>query len=270
MYFTTTTVALVFAGVASAHTTMHSVEVNGKDQGDGQNTYIRSPPNNDPVKDLTSPDLACNVNGGTPVSDFVSAAAGDTITSNWMHNSPGDDIIAASHKGPIITYITPYTETNGADVGWTKISQDGLDGDQWAVDKLIAAKGKVEVKLPSTLKAGKYLFRQEIIGLHEADVAYSQNPARGAQFYPSCVQLEVSGSGTTAPSQDFHFNTGYTDETPGIVFDIYANKPAVRARAEGYTIPGPDVWSEASANSSAAKSGPAAVPRIRGRQAPRL
>lgn len=102
--------------------------------------------------------------------------------------------------------------------------------------------------------------------MHEADVAYSEDHARGAQFYPSCVQFEISGSGTTIPTQDFIFNGGYTDKTPGIVFDIYADKPAVRARAEGYTIPGPDVWAEAGANSSAVVGGRAASVRIRGRQ----
>ena len=45
----------------SAHTLVWGVWVNGVDQGDGRNVYIRSPPNNDPVKDLTSDAMACNV-----------------------------------------------------------------------------------------------------------------------------------------------------------------------------------------------------------------
>lgn len=47
---------------AAAHTTVWGVLVNGVDQGDGRNIYIRSPPNNNPVKDLTSAAMACNVN----------------------------------------------------------------------------------------------------------------------------------------------------------------------------------------------------------------
>lgn len=60
--------------------------MNGEDQGDGRDVYVRSPPSNDPVKDIASPDMACNVNGGTPVSDFVSAAAGDEIVVEWYHD----------------------------------------------------------------------------------------------------------------------------------------------------------------------------------------
>lgn len=244
MYFTNSVLALAaLAGSVSAHTLMNSVEVNGQDQGEGKNTYIRSPPNNNPVKDLTSPDLACNVNGGKPVSDFVKAAAGDTLAFVWMHNKPDDDIIAESHKGPVITYIAPYTDDAGAEAVWTKIAEDGFDGQQWAVDRLIANKGKAEFKLPQSLKAGKYLVRQEVIGLHEANDAYTDDSARGAQFYPSCVQVEVSGSGDAVPNQDFDFNKGYTYQDPGIVFDIYAKNKTL-----DYKIPGPDVWSAAASN----------------------
>lgn len=46
----------------TAHTLVWGVWINGVDQGDGRNVYIRSPPNNNPVKDLTSDAMACNVN----------------------------------------------------------------------------------------------------------------------------------------------------------------------------------------------------------------
>lgn len=44
--------------------------------------------------------------------------------------------------------------------------------------------------LPSCIAAGQYLLRAEIIALHSAG---SQG---GAQFYMSCAQINVSGSGT--------------------------------------------------------------------------
>lgn len=37
-------------GAAEAHTRVWSLWVNDVDQGDGRSTYIRSPPNNNPVK----------------------------------------------------------------------------------------------------------------------------------------------------------------------------------------------------------------------------
>src|SRR5690606_5448255 len=111
MLLNAATFALAFAAGASAHTWMWSVWVNDVEQGDkgdGRDRYIRSPPNNDPVKDLSSPDLACNVDGERPREDFVIAAAGDKLTFEWYHNTRGDDIIDRSHLGPIITYIAPY------------------------------------------------------------------------------------------------------------------------------------------------------------------
>lgn len=151
------TVAAALLGTATAHTRVFSAWVNDVDQGDGRTTYIRSPPNNNPVKDLTSPDLACNAAGGTAMPDFVSAAAGDTVTLEWYHNTRGDDIIASSHKGPIMTYIAPYFEDNGAAAVWTKIDEEGLTGTTWAVDNLIANKGKKDFTIPSDIKAGKYI-----------------------------------------------------------------------------------------------------------------
>ncbi|KAF7549760.1 hypothetical protein G7Z17_g6166 [Cylindrodendrum hubeiense] len=227
--------ALAMASTVAAHAQVYGVWVNGVDQGDGRSAYIRSPANNNPVKDLTSADIVCNVNGGTPVADFVTAAAGDELTFEWYHDNRADDIIAASHKGPIITYIAEYTETDGTGALWTKIAEDGYDGSEWAVDKLIAAGGKADFTLPSGLAAGKYLIRQEIIALHESDTAYNANSARGAQFYPSCIQFEITGSGSDVPDEAFDFNTGYTYSDPGILFNLYGSFTS-------YTIPGPDVW----------------------------
>lgn len=139
---------------------------------------------NNPVKDLTLPDLACNTAGGTPMPQFVSVAAGDTVAFEWYHNTRGDDIIDASHKGPIQVYMAPYTETNGASGIWTKIASHSYDAStkKWAVDDLIANGGKHEFTVPSSIAPGKYLIRGEIIALHEADTNFEVNSARGAQF----------------------------------------------------------------------------------------
>ncbi|KKA25994.1 hypothetical protein TD95_002700 [Thielaviopsis punctulata] len=255
MYFSKASIvsALSMASVVSAHTTMFSVWVNSVDQGDGRKTYIRSPDNNNPVKVLSSPDLVCNVNGGTPVPEFVSAAAGDKLTFEWQHNTRGDDIIDKSHKGPIITYIAEYTETNGASPIWSKIAESGYEDGKWATDVLIANKGKYDFTLPSFIKAGKYLIRQEIIALHEADVAEATNSARGAQFYPSCVQFEVTGSGTVVPDEKFDFNTGYTSTDPGIVFNVYGS-------VSNYPIPGPAVISGTSSGSGSGSGSNSSAP----------
>lgn len=235
MQLFTATLALAFASSVSAHATMFGVSVNGVDRGDGRGVYIRSPPNNSPVKDLASPDLVCGPNGGKAVGTFVKASAGDQLTFEWYHDNRNDDIIDGSHKGPIITYIAPYTTGNGVGAIWSKIAQDGFSNGQWAVDKLKANNGKNTFTLPAGLAPGKYLIRQEIIALHEADAAFNVNAARGAQFYPSCVQVEVTGSGSVVPSQNFNLNTGYTYKDPGIVFNLYGSFTS-------YPIPGPAIF----------------------------
>lgn len=47
----------------------------------------------------------------------------------------------------------------------------------------------------------------------------------GAEFYPSCTQVRVGGSGSGKPTDTVTFPGGYSDSDPGI-FD-----PTVRARA---------------------------------------
>lgn len=94
MHFTAGFAALAFAGTALGHAQIFRLWVNDVDQGNGQKVYIRSPPNNSPVKDLASPDLVCNVNGGTPVDSFVKAAAGDKLSVEWFHDNRNDDIVS--------------------------------------------------------------------------------------------------------------------------------------------------------------------------------
>ncbi|KAM0280550.1 hypothetical protein ACHAQH_003995 [Verticillium albo-atrum] len=245
--------ALAMATTVSAHAQMYGIWVNGVDQGDGRKDYIRSPPNNSPVKDLTSPDIVCGVNGGTPVPSFAKAAAGDKLSFEWYHDNRDDDIIDGSHEGPLITYIAEYTETDGTGPIWTKIAEEGFSGGKWAVDNIKANNGKQDFTLPAGLAAGKYLVRQEIIAHHESDVSFKSNPARGAQFYPSCVQLEVTEGGSDVPDEAFDFNTGYTDADPGIVFNLYSGYTS-------YSIPGPKVWTGAGSGSSPAPAPTTAAP----------
>ncbi|KAK4221692.1 LPMO lytic polysaccharide monooxygenase, partial [Podospora fimiseda] len=221
-----------------AHSVISNVFINSVDQGDGQNKYIRSPPNTNPIKDISLPSLNCNVNGGTPAPSFISALPNDTLTFEWRRITRGDDIIDPSHSGPIITYITPFVDTQPSGSVWTKVHQEGYDSvkKKWAVDKLISQRGKWEFVLPVELKAGRYIIRQEIIALHEANARFDENPERGAQFYPGCVQVEVGGEGQRELlGEGFDLNKGYRVDDPGIFFNLYEG-------FEGYPIPGPAVW----------------------------
>jgi hypothetical protein len=83
--------------------------------------------------------------------------------------------------------------------------------------------------IPSCIKAGYYIVRHEIIALHSA---YSYP---GAQFYPSCHQIQVTGSGTsTGPTTKVAFPGAYAGSDPGITYNAYL--------ASTYTVPGPAVF----------------------------
>jgi hypothetical protein len=70
---------------------------------------------------------------------------------------------------------------------FAKIDQVGLHNGpspgNWAVNDLVNANNSWTVTVPSSLKAGAYVLRHEIVSLH---AARSDN---GAQNYPQCVNL---------------------------------------------------------------------------------
>ncbi|OSS52691.1 hypothetical protein B5807_03047 [Epicoccum nigrum] len=232
--------------LASAHTTVWSISVNGKDAGVGNSAggYIDSPPNNSPVTDVTSKDFECNV-ASVKASSSVTVKGGDKIAFQWGHNAAGDDIIADSHKGP----INVYASKAGSKYSWTKIWSDGLTDGKWAVDKLLAGsyngkKGQHDLTLPN-LAPGDYVLRPEINALHEG------NRQGGAQFYMECVHIKVEGSGTAQlPANGVSFPGAYKATDPGVLFDIYAG-------ATSYPGVGPAVWDGASSAGSDSAPAPA-------------
>lgn len=90
-----------------------------------------------------------------------------------------------------------------------------------------------EVTIPPSLSAGEYLLRHEILGLHAA------GQMNGAQFYPSCVHLRISGSGSAAPS-GVSLPGAYDPRDPGILVDLWRY-----SKGSVYTAPGGPVWSGA-------------------------
>ena len=70
--------------------------------------------------------------------------------------------------------------------------------------------------------------RHEIIALHNA---YKES---GAQFYPGCHQLQVSGEGKTVPKDLVSFPGAYKKDDAGILYSQYNELP--------YTLPGPKVF----------------------------
>ncbi|KAL3429245.1 glycosyl hydrolase family 61-domain-containing protein [Aspergillus tetrazonus] len=244
MKFSSVLALAASAKLVASHATVFAVWINDEDQGLGNTAdgYIRTPPSNSPVTDVTSTDLTCNVNGDQAAAKTLEVAAGDKITFEWHHNSrdSSDDIIADSHKGPVLVYMAP-TEAGSAGKNWVKIYEDGYNDGTWAVDTLIANKGKHSVTVPD-VPAGNYLFRPEIIALHEG------NREGGAQLYMECVQFKVTSDGTTQLPEGVSLPGAYTATDEGILFDIYSS-------FDSYPIPGPAVWDGASSGSGSSGSG---------------
>ncbi|EKM52808.1 glycoside hydrolase family 61 protein [Phanerochaete carnosa HHB-10118-sp] len=236
MHFAALAILSSLVASAAAHTRVWGVWVNGVDQGDGRDIYIRSPPTNDPVVNLTDPAMACNVDNRV-VPQWVSVKSNDSLTFEWYHNTRDDDIIASSHHGPIAVYVAPAA-SNGSGPVWVKIFDDTYTT-SWAVDRLITAHGQHTVIVPD-IPAGDYLFRAEINALHQADVLYDQDPLRGAQFYISCAQITITPGGDETLPAGIALPGAYTDSTPGIVWNLYNGSDPTE-----YVAPGPPVWTDA-------------------------
>ncbi|KAF9002942.1 glycoside hydrolase family 61 protein F [Cyathus striatus] len=198
---------------------------------------VRKIPGNGPVEDASSIDIQCNgwseggVIGSTAAKAYANITAGSTVSTTWT-------TWPESHAGPVITYLARVPDNAdltcwapGLEAVWFKIDEAGKTSDgKWAATDILNITNYVYTfTIPPKLKAGQYIVRHEIIALHAA-YAYP-----GAQFYPSCIQIQVSGSGTAFPTEFVSFPGAYTADTPGIIYDMYNNDGV-------YPIPGPAVW----------------------------
>ncbi|CAJ2509095.1 Uu.00g141210.m01.CDS01 [Anthostomella pinea] len=177
-------VSLSLVAAVSAHQNFHQFWVSGETPG--YQVGIRMPPSNNPVTDVTSTDIVCNVGGtdGTGVAT-VAAAAGDSIKVQWDQSS---------HPGPIthMLYgpVDSAAATTGVGAGWFKIDElDYVDG-EWANVIMGADNMTHTFTLPAKLASGEYLLRSEMEALH------ASTTVGGAQFYIGCAQLSITGSGS--------------------------------------------------------------------------
>ncbi|OBT73677.1 hypothetical protein VF21_06221 [Pseudogymnoascus sp. 05NY08] len=181
-----------------------------------------------------NPDIICHV-GATNAGTSITVAAGSTVELQW---TPWPE----SHKGPVIDYLA---SCNGAcesvdktTLKFFKIGEEGLiDGSNapgnWASDKLIANSNTWVATIPADIAPGNYVLRHEIIALHSA---YDAN---GAQNYPQCINLVVTGSGTAKPAGVAGTEL-YKSTDAGILIDIYKTLAS-------YVIPGPALYNSGAA-----------------------
>jgi len=184
-------------------------------------------------------------------------------------------------SGPMEVYLASCGSVScdkfdASNAKWFKINEVGKrNGDGWIqqdqcmllfgspifgftiANRTFSVDGKAHsFKLPSTLARGGYLLRHEIVALHLAD-----QPG-GAEFYPSCIQINVGGSQSGAPSPNelVKFPGGYTDKDPGILVNAFGGAaykfpgPAISKLASKADVPtgsdGGDTNSDAGSSSS--------------------
>lgn len=202
------------------------------------------------MTDVLSNSIRCNT-PNSAVAYKCAVAAGSTVTVE-MHQQPGDrscstEAIGGAHYGPVQVYMSSVTDSASADgsSSWFKIYADtwaknpsGASGDDdyWGVKDLNNCCGLMEVKIPSDIAPGDYLLRAEVIALHTAASSGS------AQFYMTCYQLTVTGSGTAKPS-GVSLPGAYQASDPGILVNIHAAMST-------YVAPGPTVYSGGSTQSA--------------------
>jgi cellulase len=176
-----------------------------------------------------SADIACH-KSARAASNFVKVAAGQSVTLKW-------NTWPESHKGPVIDYLAPFN-SNAGSLSFAKIAQKGLisgsNPGRWAADDLISNGNSWSVTIPSSVAPGQYVLRHEIIALHSA------NNANGAQFYPQCINIEVTSGGSSRPSGS-SATSFYRANDPGVLFNLYTS-------FSSYTIPGPGLFGGGSQN----------------------
>ncbi|KAF7162669.1 hypothetical protein CNMCM6106_009488 [Aspergillus hiratsukae] len=182
--------------------------------------------------EYNSPDIICHQNA-TNAQAYIELAAGDRIQLQWT-------AWPESHHGPVIDYLASCGESctivDKTSLKFFKIDGVGLVDNSavpgtWGDDQLIANNNAWMVEIPKSIAPGNYVLRHELIALHGA---FEKD---GAQNYPQCFNLKVTGSGTDSPAGTLGTEL-YTDTDPGLVVNIYSS-------ISSYAVPGPTMYSGA-------------------------
>lgn len=261
MYFKPSIVALgSLAGTALAHGTVSGFITDGTfNQGFLLNYYYQKA-NGGSLPDIagwyaedldngfispdaySTSDINCHKNS-EPGAITATVAAGGTVEFQWTTWPHG--------IGPVMTYVAACDgDCSAADkttLKWVKIDEAGYDTTTktWAAQKMIDNNSTWTTTVPASLKAGNYVFRHETIALHGA------SSTNGAQNYPQCMNIAVTGSGTELPEGTLG-TALYTASDPGILFNPYVT-------ITSYTIPGPAVMAGASSGSGSSSGGSAST-----------
>ncbi|QRV73302.1 glycoside hydrolase family 61 protein [Ceratobasidium sp. AG-Ba] len=180
----------------------------------------------DPYKDPKGLGITCGP-GAAAAKLIAPLTAGSALNVSWT----GDDQQAV---GPLITYMAKVPE------GKTAASVDPVTLDFFKIQQTgqkteVKSNTNYTVKVPKNITDGEYIIRHEIIALQSAE------SLGGAEFYPSCFQVNISGgTGTGSPGPTARFPGAYSATDPGIL------TPGILEEGFKYQFPGPALFSDAS------------------------
>ncbi|KAH7304978.1 family 61 glycoside hydrolase [Stachybotrys elegans] len=171
--------------------------------------------------------INCHKNA-KPGKLYTTVAAGGSVTFDWTPKP------WPHPYGPILAYVAKCdgecTDVNPTSLRWVKIEEQGIDYDTqvWAQAQFVDQDSNWTVNIPESLAPGNYVLRHELIALHGAA------SANGAQNYPQCFNIKITGSGTANPT-GVPGTSLYKATDPGILFNPYVT-------ITNYVIPGPALW----------------------------
>lgn len=167
----------------------------------------------------------------------------DYHTSEWEPSKPP---ITYGHPiGPMLVYMAacPDQGCEGVDVNeaiWFKTWEAGLLTGNWTEGywrvRDVYEGASWDVPMPASLRPGKYLLRHEMINLQSGPV----------QFFPNCIQLDVSGEGSSLPAAEelVSFPGAYfKDEDKSFTWNHGAEWFYIEHAGDTvYPMPGPPLW----------------------------
>ncbi|KAK2810363.1 hypothetical protein FQN50_003094 [Emmonsiellopsis sp. PD_5] len=217
---------LAFVDSAAAHYRWTSLIIDGEVTGEYQ--YVRSNTNmNSPVTDVMSNDIRCNTGGLESGADTEVATVQAGSTVGFKVDS------TLGHPGPVAVYLSASDGDVKAYDGsgaWFKISESGAEITPEAITFPSMDATEYTFEIPAATPPGEYLLRIEHVGLHGA------SEVGGAQFYISCAQVKIEGTGGGEPGPTTSIPGAYAADDPGLLLSIYWPIPT------SYDVPGPEVW----------------------------
>ncbi|EUC58572.1 glycoside hydrolase family 61 protein [Rhizoctonia solani AG-3 Rhs1AP] len=247
---------LTSAALVAGHGRVTTVKINNVlfPGSQDNNSPVRGLPNDIGFvnyKNVNNPDIACSSGGYAPRKLTPEVPAGGQVGIRWGGDGGPDKKQWPHPEGPALAYLASCNgqcskfDPRGAQ--FFKIAEEGLDGSQqpnqsgndhlpwgqglWAQNRIQYADSWNFVTIPKDIKPGEYLLRHELISLH---AAHDSN--QGAQYYPVCVQIKVTGGGNATPATTPATQL-YTTRN-GIV-NIYAPGEKHGISSQEYKIPGP-------------------------------